>query len=226
MNYKQGPYNKFDDLEQWIRISEGCPNGCEFCGETKHNGIKPRYFSIPELIRNKVKIMDMNLTYKPDFVGIADRLGNTKANGKVIQYELICGIDYRSFTQDKANALRRNRFVNIRLAWDHEKSEGKYVYRAVECLFKAGYRPRDIMIFILCNWKRPYEEVLEKLDYLKVWGVKVGDCYFDNQLSPNIEPIYWTEEQIKACRRKCRKHNQLIRFKFDPEIIAGQKELF
>ena len=226
MKHAVGAYNKFDDHEQWIRISEGCPNGCKFCGETLTNGTKPIYYPIPEIVRNKVKIVDMNLSYKPDFIKILDDLGSRKANGKVIEYELICGIDYRSMTKEKAEVLRRNRFRNIRLAWDHELSEGKYVYKAIEYLFRAGYRTRDIMVFIICNWERPLSEVLEKLDYLKVWGVKVADCYFDNQLSPNIKPIHWTAEQIKQCRRKCRKHNHLIRFKFDPEITAGQKELF
>ena len=56
-----------------------------------------------------------------------------------------------------------------------------------------------------------------KLDLCKVWNVKVADCYFDNQLSPNIKPIHWKEDKIKTFRRKCRKHNQLVNFKIDPE---------
>ncbi len=85
-------------------------------------------------------------------------------------------------------------------------------------LLKAGYKPNDITIFMICNWKISYEHNLRKLDLCKVWNVKVADCWFDNQLSPNIIPIHWTDVQIKDFRHKVRKHNQLVRFKIDPEL--------
>jgi hypothetical protein len=47
--------------------------------------------------------------------------------------------------------------------------------------------------------------------------VKVADCYFDNQLSPNTKPIYWDVLEIASFRSKVRKHNQLVNFKIDPE---------
>lgn len=56
-DYARGSYNKCNETEQWIRISEGCPNNCEFCRETKECGKEPIYFEIPEIIRNKVKIL-------------------------------------------------------------------------------------------------------------------------------------------------------------------------
>lgn len=56
------------------------------------------------------------------------------------------------------------------------------------------------------------------MDLCKVWNVQMADCYFDNQLSPNIKPIHWTEEQIREFRHKVRKHNQLVNFGIDPEF--------
>jgi len=70
--YQKGEYNKYNDTEQWIRLSEGCPNNCEFCRETKECGIEPVYFEIPSIIRNEVKIMDMNLLYKPKDINFAE----------------------------------------------------------------------------------------------------------------------------------------------------------
>jgi hypothetical protein len=58
-SYSLGAYNKFDDKEQWIRITEGCPHHHEFCYEPT----EIKVFRIPEIVRNKVKIMDMNLVY-------------------------------------------------------------------------------------------------------------------------------------------------------------------
>jgi hypothetical protein len=57
-----------------------------------------------------------------------------------------------------------------------------------------------------------------KLELCKVWNVKVNDCWFDNQLAPNIKPIHWSIEQINKFRQKCRKHNQIVRFGIDPEF--------
>jgi len=50
--------------------------------------------------------------------------------------------------------------------------------------------------------------------------VKVADCYFDNQISPNIKAIFWTPEHIKKFRASVRKHNQLVNFKIDPEVFT------
>lgn len=218
MKYSKGPYNKFNDKEQWIRLSEGCPNNCSFCRETKECGIDPVYFPIPEICRNKVKIMDMNLMYKPEAVRIINYLGSKKVNNKVVYYELICGIDWRYMTLDKAIALKINRFKNIKFAWDYGFVYQMKIKDCINKLLKAGYRPRELSCFIICNWWISYEECLRKLDLLKVWNVKASDCWYDDQLSPNIKPRHWTIEQIKDFRKRCRKHNQLINFGIDPEV--------
>jgi len=215
--YSRGEYNKFDDKEQWIRLSEGCPNGCPFCREGIENP-ELKVFEIPEIIRNTVKILDMNLLCHPEALEIIKDLGRRKVNNKVVHYELLCGVDYRFLTQELAVALKQSRFTNIRIAWDFSFSLQKKIKEATKLLINAGYSPKDIMIFLICNWKTSYEENLKKMDLCKVWNFQMADCYFDNQLSPNIKPIHWTEEQIKSFRSKVRKHNQLVNFGIDPEL--------
>ena len=216
--YARGSYNKYDDKEQWIRLSEGCPNNCEYCRETKECGIEPIYFDIPEIIRNKVKILDMNLMYKDRAIEILNKLGNLKVNGKVCYYELVCGIDWRFMTQDKANALKQNRFVDVRFAWDHTLQHQLKIKDCLNMLLKAGYKAKDLSCFIVCDWKISYEDCLRKLDLLKIWNVQVSDCWFDNVVSPNFQLNYWTLEQCKDFRKKCRKHNQMVIFGIDPEL--------
>ena len=216
--YAKGKYNKFNNQEQWIRITEGCPNNCPYCRETNENGIKPIYLEIPKIIRNKVKILDMNLLYKPKALEIINYLGSLKVNNKVIYYELTCGIDYRYLTQELANALKINRFKNIRLAWDLKLNKQKAIKKCVQILLKAGYNTREITIFMICNWKISYEDNLRKLDLCKIWNIKVADCWFDNQLSPNIKPIHWNIHEIKDFRKRVRKHNQMVSFGIDPEL--------
>ena len=215
--YSRGEYNKIEETEQWIRLAEGCPNGCPFCREGIENP-ESKIFEIPELVRNEVKILDMNLLCHSKALEIINELGRRKVNGKVIKYELLCGVDYRFLTQELAVALRQSRFKNIRLAWDFGFELQKEIKKKTQYLLNAGYKPRDIMIFVICNWKTTYEENLRKMDLCKIWNFQIADCYFDNQLSPNIKPIHWTAEQIKIFRSKVRKHNQMVNFHIDPEL--------
>jgi hypothetical protein len=96
--YSYGPYNKNNETEQWIRITEGCPHHHEYCYEPK----EIKVFGIPEIVRNTVKIMDMNLLCKPEALGIIKELGEKRVSGKVVYYELICGVDFRFLTQEIA----------------------------------------------------------------------------------------------------------------------------
>ena len=136
---------------------------------------------------------------------------------------MLCGIDYRFLDQELAVTLKQSRFKNIRIAWDFSFYLQKKLKDKTKLLLNAGYDPKNITIFMICNWKISYEENLRKLDLCKVWNFKVADCYFDNQLSPNIKPIHWKKDQIKSFRKKVRKHNQLIGFRIDPEVKTNGK---
>jgi len=213
VNYSYGSYNKYNDREQWIRITEGCPHQCPFCYEPEEYKI----FEIPKIIRNDVKIMDMNLLCKSEALSIIKELGEKRVNNKVVDYELLCGIDYRYLTREIVKSLKKSRFKNIRLAWDWYYRDQFKIRDAIDLLIKVGYKPNSIMVFMICNWKIPYEENCKKLDLLKVWNVKVCDCYFDNQVK-KIEPVMWSSEEIIDFRKRCRKHNQLVNFRIDPQI--------
>ena len=209
-----GPYNKYNDSEQWVRLSSGCPNNCPFCYEPE----EPALYDCPQIVRNQVKIMDMNfLAYRGRPITF-EFLRRQRVGGKVVYYELVCGIDWRYLTLEIGRSLKRSRFINIRLAWDFGFNNQTKIKRALQMLEKAGYASRDITIFIICNWKIPYSENCEKLDLCKVWRVKVADCYFDNQLSPLIAPINWTDREIKRFRAKVRRHNHLVRYLGNPDI--------
>ncbi len=215
--YSKGEYNKVEEEEQWIRISEGCPHKHSYCAESFENQ-ELKVFEIPELLRNKVRILDMNLLCHTEALEIIKELGRIKCDGKVIYYELTCGIDFRFLTQEIASALKQSRFKNIRMAWDVSFGDQYRIKDTIKLLLNSGYKPNDITIFMICNWKTSYKDNLRKMDLCKVWNVKIADCWFDNQLSPNIKPIHWKEEQIKDFRSKVRKHNQLVNFGIDPEV--------
>ncbi len=213
VKYSYGQYNKYNDVEQWIRITEGCPHNCPFCYEPTESKV----FGFPRILRNDVKIIDMNLLCKSESLEIIKELGRKRVNKRVVYYELICGIDYRFLTEGHAVALKKARFNKIRIAWDWFYKDQMKINDAIKKLIKAGYKSRDLTIFMICNWKVSHDENLKKLDLCKIWRVKVSDNYFDNQVSPNIVPEYWNAEEIKSFRKKVRKHNQLVNFGVDPK---------
>ena len=219
--YSVGSYNKSNDTEQWIRISQGCPNSCPFCYEPPEE----KMFAFPFIIRNRVKIMDMNLLSKPQALDTIRILGNQKVDGKVVCYELVCGIDYRFLTSVIAKALRKSRFKNIRLAWDFGFGDQYKIKDAIELLKDAGYKPKTLMVFMICNWRISSEECCKKAYLCAIWNVKISDCYFDGQTSPNITPIGWTDHEIKTFRRGVRKHNQMVTFGIDPEVKRDKNQM-
>jgi len=202
---------------QKIWLSEWCPYNCEFC----YNGRKPFVeLPIPEIKSNYVQILDPAFLSKKDIIGVIMELGDKRVNNKVVKYELVQGINYRDLNQNIANTLRQNRFVRIRFAWDREynKFYMYQIYDTIKMLVKAGYKPNELMCYILYNWKIPFIDCLKKLDLLKVWNVKIGDCCYDGQTSPNFKPIYWNLNELRLFRKMCRRHNQIVTFKIDPEI--------
>ena len=212
--YSYGPYNVVRGNRQRIRITEGCVNNCSWCYEPTELKI----FGIPKLERNIVEISDMNLLCKPQALQIIKDLGQQKVNGKIVEYELICGIDYRFLTQEIADNLHQSRFRKIRLAWDGTYYVQKKIKKALDMLLKAGYKRNEIMVFMIANYRIPIDECELKLDLCKVWGVQVCDCYYDGQVMPRVVPMFWSGEEIKRFRRKVRKHNQIVNFGIDPEV--------
>lgn len=211
MGYSVGPFDKIINGCQWIRISEGCPNNCVYCGETKVNGTKPKYYPIPEIRASYVKILDMNLIYKPLALEIIHKLGQIKFMGKKVTYELQCGIDYRYMTQEIADALKKNRFVRIRFAWDYKYDQTYKIYDCIKMLKKAGYKCNSIQVFMLANHLIPAREYIRKLQTLAFWGVQVSDCWFDNQKKGQVKPIHWTQEEINLVSSMCSDHNVMAR---------------
>lgn len=191
-----------------IQFTKGCPNDCSYCYEPK----EMEYYD-PEIPMNEeVQILDMNFLVNPDFRGHTESLW---ANG--CKTELICGVDYRLLTQDIANLLYHMKFIKLRWAWDYNFGQQRKQKEVMEMFVKAGFKPKELSIFILVNWKIPFVDCVKKLDLLKVWNVKVNDCCWDGGYKI-AKAKYWTPEQIKKFRSMCRKHNQIVLFKIDPEF--------
>ena len=195
------------DEIQRLKTSEGCPHLCPYCYEPD----ELKVFPIPKIIKDYVQILDMNFLWQPDVIERIRQLKRPKA-----VYEAVCGFDFRFMNQEIANELKKSRFIKIRIAWDWRLKDQYKIKDCIDMFLKAGYKRHDISCFILTNWKIPKSECEKKLDLLKVWHIKVCDCCYDGGYAIAI-PEFWAEQEIREFRAKCRKHNQIVNFKIDPE---------
>lgn len=223
MKYNSGPYNQVVGDIQRIRVTDGCPNQCEFC----YCPPDLIYHGVPEIVKERVELLDMNILAHPEGKNILIQIGN-----ECKEIDLVCGIDFRFMTNENAYLLKTVGVKKIRFAWDGKIGLQYKMKETVLKLRKVGFK--DISVFVIANWKIPLHDCLFKLDLLKIWNCKVCDSYFDGQVSPRVKPVYWSIEEIKYFRKKCRKHNQMVLFGVDPQpkfripfkLQKGQRSLF
>ena len=225
MKYHSEAYNKVDETEQWIRLTDGCHRNCWNC----YCPIETKVHPGPNIERNKVVILDMNFLYAhPNPLAVLEHLGSQKVKNKVVYYDFFCGVDFELLTPDICDLLKQGRFgrfnnkrkyaYGLRIAWDRSIKEQIKIQKALRMLEKAGYNSRNHQVFILANGRISFIECVLKLEFLKVWNVEVADCWYDNQLRGSVKPIYWTQEECNWFGFLCRIHNQLIEYKMYPQL--------
>jgi hypothetical protein len=188
-----------------IQFTSGCPHNCDFCYEkTKIECFEPIIPEDPD-----IQILDMNFLANPNAREILKSLPKR-------HWEFICGVDYRVLDQELCDLMKEKGFINIRWAWDYAFTKQRVQKHVKEMFTRAGYKSEVLSVFIITNWKIPFVECCQKLDLLKVWNVKVNDCCYDGGYK-NAKPEFWMPEHNRKFRKMCRKHNQLVRFKIDPE---------
>jgi hypothetical protein len=94
----------------------------------------------------------------------------------------------------------------IRIAWDWGMEQENEIQRTIESLSNAGYACKDIIVFVLVNWKIPFSVCEAKLRKLREWGVMVDDCTYDCTKRRFI-PDGWAVREYRIFRRMCRDHN-------------------
>lgn len=216
IKYSYGSYNCIKGNKQWIRLTEGCVWDCPWCYEPTEIKI----FDIPNIEKNDVGIIDMNLLCKPEALSILKSLPIDNSGKKII-YEFICGFDYRYLTHDIALEMRKHHFVKLKIAWDWHLEDQFKILDTLKVLYKVGYKSKDVIVFMICNHPIvSYDECMKKLDLCKVWNVQVCDCYFDNQIKilKKFVPVAWSTNEAYDFRRRCRIHNQIVKRGIYPNI--------
>lgn len=229
-------------------IMRGCIRRCAFCGTWR---IEPKLmYKNPDQIidelkrvgKNKIIFFDNNFFANPRIKEILKELVSLKINDHSVTYESQSGYDGRLLEKDPELAilLKKARFSNVRIAWDNGLEDHPSIKKQINHLIEAGYSPKEIQVFMIYNFDIPYETMLKKLEYCKKWGVQISDCRYrpllatyDNYKShPSAkqtskdyyihEKGRWTDEKIRAFRKKVRQYNMEIRYcnggKYNPKM--------
>lgn len=211
---------------QVIHSSRGCFRRCPFCGSWK---IEPKFSAkrsiINEIVADKLIFYDNNLLRNPHMNSILSELIELREKGIPVTSESQSGFDGRLLTLELARMLKRAGFVNPRIAWDWGYSDHKRIRRQLNILEKAGYRGKEIYVFMLFNWDLPFSEMEKKRIKCWEWKLQIADCRYrpldqtyDEYEFKKVQThagyfIHknWTDREVKQFRRNVRRHNICVR---------------
>jgi hypothetical protein len=220
-----------DSLDfQIMHTMRGCFRKCKFCGTWR---LEPKEIftdGIVDLInKNHVIFYDNNILRRPDIEDFLERLANVRVGNKPVKYESQSGFDGRILNQNIANLLRKARFINVRIAWDGKYSDHLDIDNQIDYLLKAGYKSKDITVFMLYNWDITPEEIEKKRIHCWERRVQISDCrfrplnqledHYNTRLKQDSKDYYihdlWSDETVKRFRRNIRRHNICVRHDFN-----------
>lgn len=217
-----------EDLDyQIIHTSRGCTRRCTFCGTWR---IEPEFTCVDSVIniikKRKLVFYDNNLLANPHIDEILQELAEYRTDkGHPLRCESQSGFDLYLLTTERAKLLNKAHFVNPRIAWDGRYKSWPRVKQAIELLKKAGYKRKEIYIFMIYNHSLSYREMKQKLEACRRWRVRVIDCRYrpldstEDNYRPGQKPqengeyyIHegWTDVQIRRFRRNVRQQNIAI----------------
>lgn len=227
---------------QIVHSTRGCSRQCRFCYTWK---LEPRLASKSTIKRqicsNRLIFYDNNLLMNKYISELLTEISELTYSGKPVRCEAQSGFDGRILEQkpDLAVALKNARFDSPKIAWDGRYDQWPHIRRQIEILEAAGYRRKDICVFMLFNWEIPFDEMEYKRLKCWEWKVQISDCRyrpidqlhddFVSILSQNsghyfIHPA-WSDAEVKLFRKNVRRQNICVRqgLKFHSSLLEGKR---
>ncbi len=186
--------------------------------------IEPEF--IPQKsIKDKVKykklvFYDNNFFMNPYVENILTELMELKKEKKIIWCESQSGFDGRLLIKKPylAEMIKKAGFRYPRIAWDWGYKQWPEIKKQLDTLINAGYKSKEIYVFVLYNWNLSFEEMEQKRKKCWEWGVQISDCryrplyqLFDNYKPGKIgqtsndyyihENYGWTDEKVKQFKK-------------------------
>ena len=216
-------YSFVDSDFQMIQLSRGCTKKCKFCAV---HHIEPEYQPKSTFIngvqKRRLLFLDNNFLANPHIDEIFDELDELKMYQKITNWEAVSGvdIDYLLHKPELAKRMKRSGCINLRIAWDGSIKKAHRIKKAIDLFEEAGFDISRIRVFMLYNYRIPFEECEKKRVLCYKWGVRVYQCRyipitatsdgFNQRKKQTSEDYYihdgWTDEQVKLFNINCRNH--------------------
>ena len=219
---------------QIVRTSRGCTRSCEFCGVSKiESSFKVKNSMKKEIKYRKIVFYDDNLLANPCIEDILNELIELKNDKKILWCEAQSGFDGRILKEKPplATMIKKAGFHYPRIAWDSRYEQHNEIKDQLNVLLGAGYKSKDIFVFMLYNWDIPFEEMEKKRLKCWEWQVQIADCRFRpldctyDKYIPYIplkrqdaKDYYihpdWMDAEVKQFRKNVRRQNICVRHSF------------
>lgn len=219
-----------DKIEfQILHASRGCQRKCSFCGTWKIEPVfKPKKSIINEIHLPVVVFYDNNFLMNPYVDNILDELILLKRSRKIKWVESESGLDGRILLDKPhlAKMIKKAGFRYPRIAWDGRLDQSHQIKKQIDLLESAGYKSKDIYIFMLYNHNISFLEMEEKRVLCWNWQTQIADCRFRplDQLFDNYkantsgqtgEDYFisknWNDALVKQFRKNVRRQNICVR---------------
>lgn len=190
-----------------VYATRGCKYNCDFCLVPQLEGkLELKNESIKELIHpdhEEIVFFDNDITSHPNLDHLFEEI---KEIGKKVDFNQ--GLKASNITEELAQKLTEIRMVRrpkVRLAYD-SLAETKVVKRAIENLHKVGIVDRDIVVYMLYNFRETPDEFFERLKNVINWGAMVYPMHYRplNTLEKNVyvnEEKGWTKDKVHTVHR-------------------------
>lgn len=183
-----------------VFASRGCVNKCKFCAVPI---LEPNFISkytIKDQIfeeHTHITCWDNNILASPSYRHIFRELIGI---GKLVDFNQ--GIDARLLDEEVAWYIGHMNMPVVRLAYDH-MGQGPSVKKAIGLLKAVGVRPRDILTYVLYNFKDAPDDFWTRCKHLAEWGATAFPMRYE-PLTPSVRKEFvgkkWSRDQLDMVR--------------------------
>ena len=149
--------------------TRGCIRNCGFCIVREKEGNIREHTEVEEFLNSKsnvIVLLDNNFLALPSHI---KKLNHYINKGWIMDFNQ--GLDIRLVNKENAKLLAKiKHYKQIRFAWDFIETE-KEVKEGLNILFKAGVKPYQVMVYILCNFNTTIGEDIYRQQELNNLGV-------------------------------------------------------